>query len=72
MLGPVGLGGQACEEVGQLGLGIDAFSMAVANQRVEHGSPVAAFWVAHKKPVLFADGAGTDRILGLAPPHPSS
>lgn len=34
---PVGLGGQAGEEVRQVGLGVDAFSMAVANQRVEHG-----------------------------------
>lgn len=63
MHGLVRLGGQALEEVGEIGGGVDAGPVAVADQGVERGGACAALGIAHEQPVFLADGAGSDGVL---------
>jgi len=51
------------EEFREVVHGVEADSMAVADQGVERGGTFAALRVAHEEPVFLPDGAGTDRVL---------
>ena len=54
---------QAGEQIRQVGLGVDAGAVAVADEGIKEGGSFAAFRIAHEKPVLLADGARTDGVL---------
>ena len=54
---------QTGEQVGEVGLGVDPGTVAVADESVEGGGAVTGFGVADKQPVLFADGGGADGIF---------
>lgn len=66
--GSEGFGGlgrvrEAGEQIGQVGLGVDASAVAVADEGIKMGGAFAAFGIAHEKPVLLADRAGPDGVL---------
>lgn len=61
--GGLGGEGEAGEQIGEVGLGVDPGAVAVADQGVERGGTVAAFGVAYEEPVLFADGGGADSVF---------
>jgi len=50
---------QVCEVLGHVDLG----PVTVGNEGVKHGGTLAADWISHKEPVLFADGTGANGIF---------
>jgi hypothetical protein len=57
------LGGQAFEDVGQVGAGIDAFPVRVDDDGVKRGGSRSRLCIAHEQPVLLPDGTGADGVL---------
>ncbi len=57
------LGGQALEDIRQVGGGINAFSVRVADEGVERGGSRSGLCIAHEQPILLPDGTGADGVL---------
>ncbi len=60
---PVGGGGQAGEDVAQIGIRIEATLAATLDDGVEDGAAFAGLGFADEEPVLFAEGGGADGVF---------
>ena len=60
---PVGRGGEAGEDVAEIGVGIEAAAAAAFHDGVENGSALAGFGGAEEEPVLLVDRGGADGVF---------
>jgi len=60
---PIGGGGQAREDVTQVGEGIDAAAAAAFDDGIEDGAAFPGLGLADEQPILFAEGGGANGIL---------
>ena len=61
----IGRGGQALQNVFQIGDRFDPVHSAVFNQRIHDSAAFTGFFRAEEEPILFSECGGPDRVFDL-------